>query len=84
MCNSSIPLNRLKPGAIGKILTLDLSGTIRRRILDLGMVTDTLIESIGRSPSGDPTAYYIRGTVIAIRDEDASKIMVEPVDENAG
>ena len=84
MSNSGIPLSCLKPGAMGKILSLDLSGTIRRRILDLGMVTDTLIESIGKSPSGDPTAYYIRGTVVAIRDEDASKIMVEPVDKNAG
>lgn len=48
--------------------------------MDLGLVANTLVETIGKSPSGDPTAYYIRGAVIAIRDEDASKIIVEPVE----
>ena len=28
-------------------------------------------------PSGDPTAYFIRGAVIALRSEDAGKILVE-------
>ncbi|NMA34490.1 MAG: ferrous iron transport protein A, partial [Clostridiaceae bacterium] len=30
-----------------------------------------------KSPSGDPTAYEIRGAVIALRSEEASKILVE-------
>ena len=79
MSNSCIPLNRLRPGSQAKISALDLSGNIRRRILDLGLVANTLVETIGKVASGDPTAYFIRGAVIAIRDEDASKIIVEPV-----
>ncbi|MFY9114331.1 MAG: FeoA domain-containing protein, partial [Dethiobacteria bacterium] len=30
------------------------------------------------SPSGDPSAYFIRGAVIALRADVASQIMVEP------
>ncbi|GAE87130.1 ferrous iron transport protein A [Acetivibrio straminisolvens JCM 21531] len=58
-----------------KFLTLD--GSIRRRMLDLGLVSDTIVEALQKSPSGDPTAYHIRGAVIALRSEEASKIMVE-------
>ena len=45
--------------------------------MDLGLVSDTVVEALQKSPSGDPTAYHIRGAVIALRSEEASKIMVE-------
>jgi len=35
------------------------------------------VEALQKSPSGDPTAYFIRGAVIALRSEDAGKILVE-------
>ncbi|MBA1336276.1 MAG: Ferrous iron transport protein A [Firmicutes bacterium] len=48
-------------------------------MLDLGLILDTVVEAIAKSPSGDPTAYQIRGAVIALRSEEAGKILVEPV-----
>ncbi|HZK28267.1 MAG TPA: FeoA family protein, partial [Thermoclostridium sp.] len=45
--------------------------------LDLGLVSNTAIEALQKSPSGDPTAYQIRGAVIALRKEDAFNILVE-------
>jgi DtxR family Mn-dependent transcriptional regulator len=54
-------------------------GQERRRMLDLGLVPGTVIEPELRSPSGDPTAYRIRGTLIALRREQADWIHVEPV-----
>ena len=44
--------------------------------MDLGIVPGTRIEAIMRSPSGDPTAYLIRGTTIAIRRSQADRIRV--------
>ena len=72
-----IPLHLLPIGkkAIVKVLTSD--GIIRRRMLDLGLISDTEVEALQKSPSGDPTAYHIRGAVIALRSEEARKIMVE-------
>lgn len=52
---------------------------MRRRLLDVGLVEDTKVECVGRSPGGDPSAYLIRGAVIAIRSEDSRGIMVRRV-----
>lgn len=72
-----IPLNFLPLGKKAKVKLLTSDGMIRRRMLDLGLISDTEIEALQKSPSGDPIAYHIRGAVIALRSEEASKILVE-------
>ncbi len=72
-----IPLNFLPLGKKAKVKALTSDGSVRRRMLDLGLISDTEVEALQKSPSGDPTAYHIRGAVIALRSEEASKIMVE-------
>lgn len=74
-----IPLHRLPIGRIGKVKILTSEGAIRRRMLDLGIIQETRVKALRRSPSGDPTAYQIRDTVIALRSEEASRILVESV-----
>ena len=49
---------------------------LRRRLLDIGVVSGEVVGCVGRSPFGDPTAYLIKGAVIAIRKSDSSKIIV--------
>ncbi|NLO82190.1 MAG: ferrous iron transport protein A [Clostridiales bacterium] len=73
----AIPLNILPVGCVGRIKEIRAEGNVRRRMMDLGLVPGTEIEAVLRSPSGDPTAYHIRGAVIAFRSEEASKILVE-------
>mgnify|MGYP001181001857 CR=1 FL=1 len=53
-----------------------VTASVRRRLLDIGLVEGTEVECVGRSPGGDPAAYLIRGAVIAIRDADAAGILV--------
>lgn len=72
-----MPLNFLPLGKKAKVKTLTSDGTIRRRMLDLGLISGTEVEALQKSPSGDPVAYSIRGAVIALRSEEASKILVE-------
>ena len=74
-----IPLNALSPGERGKVLALSprLRGADRRRMMDLGILPGTPIEVEMTSPSGDPTAYKVRGALIALRDEQARLIQVE-------
>lgn len=69
-------LTGLKEGQIGKVKTLYTTGSMRRRLQDLGIVEGTTIECLQKSPSGDPVAYKIRGAVIALRSEDANKIII--------
>lgn len=79
MDNTYIPLNFLPLGRKARVRELISDGSMRRRMLDLGLVSDTEVEALQRSPSGDPVAYHIRGAVIALRSEEASKILVEAI-----
>lgn len=77
MNEAIIPLSYLPLGSRAKVRSLTSEGSSRRRMLDLGLISDTEVEALQRSPSGDPVAYHIRGAVIALRREEASKILVE-------
>lgn len=70
-------LNDLPLNSYGMITNINSIGSDRRRFLDLGLITNTKIRAILKSPSGDLRAYEIRGTIIAIRDEDAKKIEIK-------
>ena len=70
-------LNEIRPGEKARVRELRNQGSMRRRLLDLGLIEDTEVECVGRSPAGDPSAFYIRGAVIAIRSEDGAGILVE-------
>ena len=67
----------LKPGESARIGALLVEGALRRRLLDLGLVRGTVVKCVGQSPAGDPSAYLIRGAVIALRGDDACKILVQ-------
>ena len=71
-----ITLNKLPLNSVGKIHSLEFTGKDRRRFLDLGFAVGTNVSPAFKSPSGDPIAYIVRGTVIALRNEDAEKIFV--------
>ncbi|MBS5844041.1 MAG: ferrous iron transport protein A [Clostridiales bacterium] len=69
-------LNDIKPGQTAKVKELLSTGSIRRRLLDIGLIENTEVECLGRSPAGDPSAFLIRGAVIAIRSEDCRNILI--------
>ena len=69
-------LNALPLNAKGYIKKLNCTGNIRRRLLDLGFVEGTSIIPVLISPLQDPRAFFIRGTLIAIRKEDADFIKI--------
>jgi len=60
----------------GIVAEITAGGAARRRIMDLGFVEGTKVKPVRRSPTGDPTAYLIRETLIALRREEASQILV--------
>jgi Fe2+ transport system protein FeoA len=68
-------------GAEAVVKGLRLEGAERRRLLDLGLVPGTHVIAEMRSPLGDPTAYRVRGAIIALRREQAEQIDVEAATE---
>lgn len=72
------PLSNLKPGETAKVVSISQTsrGAERRRFMDLGILPGTTIKAEMVSPSGDPTAYRIRGALIGLRKEQASLINI--------
>lgn len=69
-------LNKLPLNEYGKIEKIECIGSIKRRLLDLGLVKGTKIVPVLVSPSKDPRAFFVRGSTIAIRKEEAEKIKI--------
>lgn len=72
-------LNSLCLDEIGIVRKIDVVGSIKRRLLDIGLIPGTKVKCLFESPFKDPKAYLIRGTVIALREEEAKSIMVEKI-----
>jgi DtxR family Mn-dependent transcriptional regulator len=54
-------------------------GYSRRRLLDLGLTPGTRVEAALGNPFGEPRAFRVRGTTIALRNQQTDHIWVKPV-----
>ena len=70
-------LSSLAPGERGNVIKILAEGDMRRRLIDIGLVEKTEVSCLGRSPLGDPSAYLVRGAVIALRKTDADAVLIE-------
>lgn len=77
---TSTPLSVLKPGerATVQAVSLEMPSHERRRVMDLGILPGAELEVVMRSAGGDPTAYRVRGALIALRVEQSQWILVRP------
>lgn len=78
---NSIPLAELTYDQRAEIVVLDeaVQGFTRRRFLDLGLTPGTVVYPELQNFFGDPRAYRVRGTLIALRKDQAAQIWVKPV-----
>ena len=72
-------LAHLRPGEVAIIQAVNTNGFLRQRLQDLGFLPGTPIQARFSSPSGDPVAYMVRGTVFALRRDTAAQVLVDPV-----
>ena len=78
---NAMPLAELTYDQRAEIVVLDeaVQGFTRRRFLDLGLTPGTVIYPELQNFFGDPRAYRVRGTLIALRKDQAAQIWVKPV-----
>ena len=69
-------LNTLNVGDSAEILRLENKGSIRRRLFDIGIIAGNSISCVLKAPLKDPSAYLVKGAVVAIREKDSKKIIV--------
>jgi len=72
-------LSSLKEDESAKIIGIskESRGESRRRLLDLGFVKGADIKIDLMNPLGEPNAYLIKGTSIALRKNQAAKILIK-------
>lgn len=66
----------LSVGESGVVRVVDTDDAMRRRLWDIGLIEGTSVQCLFRAPSGDPTAYAVRGAVLALRQRDAAAVTV--------
>lgn len=62
-----------------KVIELQAEGTLRRRLMDMGITKGVQVVIKKVAPLGDPIEISLRGYELSIRKADAEKIIVEEV-----
>lgn len=74
-------LDRLKTGELGTIKKIKNSSKFKRRLVEMGFLTDSQIRVIKFAPMRDPGEYAIYGYHVFIRRREAADIIVEKVED---
>ncbi len=70
-------LAQLGVGQSSRVTAVSLNGVKRTRMQELGFIPGALVTALQESPFGDPVAYGVLDTVIALRRSDAQNIEIE-------
>ena len=71
----------LAPGDRGVVAEVLAEGAVGRRLMDLGLLPETPVRALRRSPLGDPAVYEERGYQLCLRDADASRVRLKAPDD---
>ena len=70
-------LKDAKVGETVKVLKVEGTGPVRRRIMDLGITKGVEIYVRKVAPLGDPFELTVRGYELSVRKDDAKMVIVE-------
>jgi ferrous iron transport protein A len=71
------PLSEMRNGQKGRIMKMNITGDIRRRLSDMGLVNGSEVTLERIAPLGDPIEIRVKGYDLSLRKEIASEIEVE-------
>jgi ferrous iron transport protein A len=77
----SISLSALHVGDRAEVMALGSELAVRRRIMDLGLITGTRFRVVRVAPLGDPMEIAFRGLHLTMRKKEAEGIMVRKIDD---
>lgn len=69
-------LDQIAVGTEVKIVTVGGEGQLRVRLLDMGLIPQTVVRVQKVAPMGDPIEIHLRGYELTLRKEDAARIEV--------
>ena len=74
-------LREAQVGQTVKVIKLQGTGPVKRRIMDMGITKGQVITVIRVAPLGDPIEITVRGYELSVRKADCEMIEVELVEE---
>ena len=72
-------LSELPPGCSATVVSVDDSGPVGRRLLDLGLLPGTRVRALPRAPLGDPGLFELRGYRLCLRRSESGRVRVQNV-----
>ena len=72
-------LSELKQKERATVVEVGGNGALRQHFLDMGMIPGVEVMVEKRAPMGDPIELRLHGFALAMRSEDAQKIIVSPL-----
>ncbi len=70
-------LKAVKPGETVTITKVEITGAIKRRLMDMGLTKGTAVTVRKVAPLGDPIEVTVKGYELSLRKEDAKYVLVE-------
>lgn len=70
-------VSEMTPGETGIVVEVEAVGSLRRRILDMGILPGVQLTLRKAAPMGDPLEIHLRGYALSIRKKEGSQIFVE-------
>lgn len=70
-------LHELKVGQRGIVVRVGGRGPIRRRMMDMGLVTGAEVKVVRVAPLGDPVEFEVKGYSLSLRKSEARNVFVE-------
>ena len=69
-------LSELVPGESAVVCGIDEKSGMKRRLMDLGFTEKTGVKCMCVSPLGDPKAFLVKNTLIALREDDSRYVYI--------
>lgn len=79
--SDAMPLSCIPVGTRGEIVAIKGGFKNRDRLMELGFTKNTEVIPLHTGPGGNPTAYFVRGAVMVLRNEDADNIFIRIKEE---
>jgi len=73
-------LRDVKPKESARIVKIGGAGSIRRRLMDMGLVAGSEVTVQRVAPLGDPIEIRLKGYNLTLRKKEAASILVEPIE----
>lgn len=70
-------LNNIECGHAARVVYVKGRGSLKKRILDMGMVPDVVVTVVRKAPMGDPIELNLKGYNLSLRQKEAETIVVQ-------